>query len=211
MNSKSKEILVISGMVLLLITIVTGGTYAFFNGRATSGNNDLSGRSYEYDVTATLTPVRTGGLVPTMDNLIGTSVTGNNKCVDKRGYSLCSLYQITLTNSGETQTLNGYLQTESSTTYTTDHLKYQLYNSSYTDITSALAISHTANTKNYFKLNNNNINISLANGSTVIYYLVIWLSDINDNQLEDVDKQFVGSVIFESSNGTTIASQFVTT
>ena len=217
MDKKNREIILISGLVLLIIITVSGVTYSFFNATVTGGSENLRGQSYVFDVDVNLDPIRSGGLIPTDDDLITASVNSNSKCLDKRGYALCSMYELTLTNNGAAQTLNGYLQTDDSTTYTTNHLKYRLYQlsgSTYSLVSDTLSIAYTGNAKNYFKLNNSNINFSLSDGSTrsqsTSYYLVIWLSDIDDNQLEDENQQFVWNIVFDSVSGNTVSSQFLT-
>ena len=156
-----------------------------------------------------VTSIRSGDLVPTADNLIATSLAGNYKCVDQRNYGLCSLYKITFANNSSAETMVGYLKT-SSTSYTTTNLRYRLYDENYNSVSDIGTVGITANTMNYFKSGANNISVTIPANSTKDYYLVIWLHDIGENQLEDQDKQYTGNISFTSQSGATVSSNFIT-
>lgn len=214
MKKNNKKIILSIAIVLVIVLISVGATYAFYRA-STNNTTGINGHSYDFSVGFNITVIRSGNLVPTADNLISQSISSQNVCQDRRGYSLCSMYKLTLVNTGMAQALNGYIKTLNTTTYTTDNLKYQMYTKSgntYTAITSAQALSHTTNSTNYFKLNNNNVTFNIADGSTASqtkeYYLVIWLSDTGSNQLEDANKKFAGDVIFQNTAGNNITSTF---
>ena len=203
---------------LVVISLVSGGTYAYFSAVSRSEQNDIIGKTYNFSAELDVTREKSGNLIPVMDNLMVSSLNSQNPCVDSRqeGYSLCSIYKVRLTNSGEAAVMTGGIITSSST-YTTSNLKYQLFtlnNSTYTAASDSSSVSNVATTLNSFTLNSSNMSFSLADGtsSTVIsdYYLVIWLSDDGTNQLADRDKTFTGAIQFVSTNGATIQSTFIT-
>ena len=207
MMSKTNNFVLSIVFVLLLVITVSGSSYAYFSATVSSNQNDISGKTDTFIVDLDISAVKSGNLIPVRDNLIISTLNGDYICEDTRGYSLCNLYRVRLTNRGDVQTLIGYIKTNSST-YITSNLKYQLFtlnNGTYTAASDALVINHTANATNYFTLSSNNINFSLTDGNTTNqisdYYLAIWISDPNSNQLEDQDKVYNGTINFVSSDG----------
>ena len=212
MNNNTKTIIFLSLGVLLAVLAISGATFASFRAFTSANGSNISGVSYELNASVAITPVRSGNLIPVKDNLIMTSLNGSYPCEDSRGYSLCSLYKVTLTNNGANINLNGYVLSNTGTSFTTNYLKYQLLTksgSTYTSASDINTINIANNSKNYLKLSNNNINFSLNSGASIERYLVIWLSDPgNVNQLDDVNKTYNGSLVFESSNGGTVTAKF---
>ena len=134
---------------------------------------------------------------------------------DARGYNLCDLYRIRLTNSGDPVTLMGTMKTIYSN-YESDNLKFQLFTlsgSTYTEISDMITIDHDTNSQNSFVLEDIAIGFSLTDGNTTNqisdYYLAIWLSDAEYNQLEDQDKVYEGNIMFTSDNGGVVTADFV--
>ena len=209
MDNKYNKLIIILLFVFGIIFTIIGATFAYFAASANSGVNDISGSSYRLDMSLDVTSIRSGDLVPTADNLIATSLAGNYKCVDQRNYGLCSLYKITFANNSTAETMVGYLKT-SSTTYTTTNLRYRLYDENYNSVSDIGTVGITANTMNYFKSGANNISVTIPANGTKDYYLVIWLHDIGENQLEDQDKQYTGNISFTSQSGATVSSNFIT-
>ena len=82
-----------------------------------------------------------------------------------------------------------------SSTYTSNNLKYQIYDSSYNAITDVMTLSKTSDELVYFK--KNSVQFSLASSGTNVYNLVIWLSDTNSEQSADYSKSFSGKIGFE--------------
>ena len=207
MNNKDNKLIIILLFVFGIVFTIVGSTFAYFTASANATGNRISGSSYTFDMNLNITSVRTGDLVPTADNLISQSLSGNNKCIDQRNYGLCSLYKLRFTNNSGTETLVGYLQTIN-TTYTTTNLRYRLYDDSYNSVSDIGTVSIAANATNYFMSGANNVSITIPANTTKDYYLVIWLHDKNDNQLEDQNKQYTGNIIFSSQNGGFVSSDF---
>ena len=212
---KNNKILFILLLILGLVFALIGATYAYFSASITGDGNAINGSSYVFNVSFDVDTIRNGNLIPVVDDLVDDTLNSTHICEDTRGYGLCSLYKITFTNSGGAEDLTGSLKTISST-YTTSNLKYQLFtlnNSAYSAISSATAIDRTANAINYFKLNNADVVVSLADGSasstTKDIYLAIWISDPDSNQLDDQNKEFTGELSFTSTSGNTITSAFI--
>lgn len=197
-------------LVLGIAVIVTTGTsFAYFTAIADS-NNSITGNVEDFGVTLSLEDMYVAdSLIPLEDNKILSAVNNTpNKCKDNRGYDVCSLYKVTLTNEGEAQVLNGFIKTKT-TSYITDNLKCQLISSDLTQsVGEILTLSRTPNEKNYFRVDNTNLVSTAINNTPVTYYLAIWLSETHDFQDDDYNKDFTGSIAFESVYGQTITAEF---
>mgnify|MGYP003313419881 CR=1 FL=1 len=197
---KKKILFSILGVVA--ITILTfGTTYAYF---ISSTNSQFSGEGASgVDTTLTLEKIyHASKLVPLDDSLIGTAISkANNKCIDKSGYEVCSLYKIVLENTVDSESLYGYIRTGSST-YITDNLKYQFFDSGFNALTDIDSLPKIANETVYFQKNETNYQVSIAGSTT--YYLAIWLTDIKEEQSVDYSKKFSGYIGFESTESSGI-------
>lgn len=212
MSENFKKGLLLSLILVLVVLLIAGSTFAYFIISVDDGGNKINGNTLAFNASVGVDVIRSGNLIPTADNLIMTSLNGSYPCEDSRGYSLCSLYRINLVNSGTTINLNGYVLTNAGTSFTSNYLKYQLLtkSTSYASASDINTLNIANNSKNYFKLNNNNINFSLNQNGSSEYYLVIWLSDPgNVNQLDDVNETYDGSIVFESQNGGRIFVNFI--
>ena len=170
---------------------------------------DCSGKTADFNVKLALTTVhKSTNMVPLKDSLVVTSIKNTNKCIDKNNYEVCSLYKLTLSNTGSSFTLNGYLKT-SSTTYTTGNLKYQVYDTNYNAVTDVLTPSLTASQKVYFKKGSNNISTTI-NSTNVEYYLVMWITETNTMQTADYSKNYSGVVGFEAISGDVLEANLTT-
>jgi len=218
MNDINRKLIVTIASVLALMVVVVGVTFSYYVA-SSNGTNNISGGIRTFDVSLSVSTIKAStNLIPLDDNLVNTAISKNsNKCIDNNSLEVCSLYQITLTNTGASQSLYGYLTTVSST-YTTSNLKYQLFTLSgntYTAVTDAIVINNTANTDNYMVNNSSNVQFTINTGTsssptTSTYYLAIWLSNTNSSQSSDYSKSFVGTIGFDSVNGKTLTSNFIT-
>ena len=216
MNENVKRTIILTFAFIVLGALISGGTYAYLSATQVD-NTEIAGKTRTLDVSVNVTAVKSGNLLPTADNLIATSLNGSYPCEDARGYKLCSIYNVTLTNTSIPVLLNSYFEVNNTTTYTENHIKYQLFTKSgnvYTSISDAGIFDITGGSKTYLKLSANNVSFSLNDGSSSSYsseyYLVVWLSDIGSNQLEDVNKVFSANIVFESDSGAPVKAQFST-
>ncbi len=206
---KRYRIIIILLIIFGVISMIIGAAFAYFF--TSASNNNIYGNSYNFDASLTVTSLKNGNLIPLKSSLIDRTMKSNNKCIDLNNNDICNYYQVTITNNGSTETLSGYIKTGDTTNkYTTDHLHFKLYDTNYDPVSGEGVISPTVNSLNYFKTTTgtNNLNLTLPNG-TRTYYLTLWLNDPDDsNQLEDVNKKFVGSLEFIGSNGGNISASF---
>ena len=101
-------------VLAIVIVVTTSTTFAYL---IASNTTDVSGKTADFNVKLALTTVhKSTNMVPLKDSLVVTSIKNTNKCINKNNYEVCSLYKLTLSNTGNSFTLNGYLKT-SSTTY----------------------------------------------------------------------------------------------
>lgn len=181
--------------VVAIMVLTFGTTYAYL---LSSSNNQFTGEA-QSGVDTTLTLEKTyhaSKMVPLADSLIGTAISkATNKCIDKSGYEVCSLYKIILENTVDSENLYGYIRTETST-YTTDNLKYQFFDSWFNPLTDIMSLSKTSNETIYFQKDETNYQVSISGNTT--YYLAIWLTDTGEEQSEDYAKDFSGYIGFES-------------
>lgn len=211
MNNVNNKIIISVILVIGIAFVVIGATFAYYVS-STSNNNSVNGvAGSPIDISMTLTTKKSGNLIPLKSSLVSRTISSDNKCVDYYGNDICSYYQINFVNSGSAETLVGYVKTENTTNkYTTDHLHFMLFNSSYVAVSSESIISPTVGTKNYILNGNSNLSLSIPNGNST-YYLVVWLNDDNTaNQVDDINKKFVGSLEFESSNGANLSAILTT-
>ena len=214
MENNSNKVITLTLFIFGIIFMIAGSTFAYFNAGISSNANDLKGSTYNFSVAMNITNVKNDELIPVVDDLIDDTLNSTHICTDVRGYGLCHLYQITLTNNGEAATMTGYLETVS-TTYTTSNLKYQLFtyaNNTYTAASDMKTVPTTAGGTSNFTLSNTDVSVALNNGTTssysTDYYLVIWLSDPGNNQLVDSNKTYNGRVTFVASTGDRISANF---
>ena len=199
MNKKlESSIFIVIGIIVITLL---GTSFAYFFATANNSGNTITGRTHDFGASISSTTIyRATNLVPLQNNLVTTAISKEtNKCIDKNSRDVCSLYSITLSNSGDVINLNPYITTTSST-YTTNNLKCQLYNTNFEAVSDAITPSNTANNSVYFTSNNNNIIINLSSTSQT-YYLVVWLSDTSSSQSADYSKAYSGTLTFASGNG----------
>lgn len=204
--SKKKKILITIFAVVVICIVIFGTTYAFLLVSNSSGG--IAGKTESFEVDLNVTDVyKASKMVPLEDNLVVSAIKkSSNKCIDSKGYEVCSLYNLTLTNDGNNEILNGYVKTSSST-YETDNLKYQIYDTNYNAISDVMTISRTKDEMVYFDNSGTRVSVNLGN-TTTNYYLVVWLTETGSTQKIDYSKAFSGKIGFESSTGSIVEASF---
>lgn len=184
--------------VVAIIALTVGVTYAYYESSdtATIGGTAKEGLSSSITLEAIKT---SSNLVPLVDSKITTAISkSEGKCVDKNNYDVCNLYKVTMSNTGASESLYGYLKTTSNT-YTTNNLKFQIFNASFSASSDVMNVSRTTNEIVYFKSGTNNL---VYNSSgTSVFYIAIWLSDSQSEQSSDYSKTFNGAVGIELVGG----------
>lgn len=199
-------------LVLGIVVIVSTGTsFAYFNTYVSQTGDDITGTTMNFDVNLTLEETYVASnLVPLEDDLILIAI--NNNCKDSHGYEVCSLYKLTLTNNGDPQILNAHVTANDGTTYITENLKGQLINSNLNmTISNPLILTDKDETniedKRYFHIDNTKLyTTEITNTETM--YLVVWLTETHDYQNDDYNKDYFGSIAFESISGEKATAKF---
>lgn len=189
----------------IIVIVTTSTSFAYFSS-SVNGDGEIIGETTNFSVNLKLEEVyKSTQLIPIDDSIIPIAI--NNNCVDSKGYEVCSLYKITLTNAGDPTVLNGHITAEESTNYTTEHLKGQLFSNDLTTNLSTVTTLTNKIGKQYFKIDNTNL-YSIEIQNTITVYLVIWLTETGTYQNEDYDKNFVGKIAFESIGGGQTSAKF---
>lgn len=193
----------------IMIIVSTGTTFAYFSANSSNGGETITGTTKNFDVEIEFDPIYTANqLIPIDDEYINRAISKEtDKCIDSKGYEVCSLYSVTLINNGDPAILNGFLKTINSE-YETDNLRCQLYDSNYTPHSNVMTISKDSDNKVYFMNEENMFNLTLASEESTNYYLAIWLYETGELQDEDYSRNFSGKIGFESIDGAIISADF---
>lgn len=205
--NKKIELSILAVIGISIITLL-GVAFSYFAAVGSNSGDNISGRTMNFGASLNISTVyRATNLVPLANNLVSTAIgKETNKCIDINNRDVCSLYTITLSNSGETVVLTPFVTT-ASTTYATTNLKCQLYNSSYTAVSDVITLSTSTNGQVYLTSSGNNVNITLESSSQT-YYLVIWLTDTSASQTNDYSKTYSGTITFEAGSGGRVYAGF---
>lgn len=207
--NKTLKMSIISVIAIIVVTIL-GTTFAYFYAIANGNGDNITGDTFNFKATLdTNTIYQATKLFPLSNNLVQTAISkANNKCIDKNNRDVCSLYRITLSNTGDSITLHPYITT-TSTTYTTTNLKAQLYDDSFHPVSDVMTVSNDSNGKVYFTTSEENLAINLGS-SNKSYYLVVWIMETSSSQVNDQGKSFSGTITFEGENGESANIDFST-
>lgn len=172
------------------------GTYAYFIA-STSENFTVETEEGVHSVVKLDNVVVADQLIPISDDLVKDAIVkDSDKCIDSNGYEVCSLYKVTLTNSGTQEELYGYIRT-GKTTYATDNLMYQVFSDTYEALSDANSLSRINDGIVYFQKDGGNY-LTTSNGS-ITYYIALWLTETGVSQKTDYGKNFSGFVGFEAA------------
>jgi len=193
----------------IAILVTTGTSFAYFSASSEPNSNTINGTTMNFDVKLDVTPIyKATQLIPITNEYVDEAISKEtNKCIDNKGYQVCSLYNVLITNSGEPTIINGYLKTVD-TEYITDNLRCQLFDENYSAISDVMIISKNLNQEVFFMNNSNMFNMTLGINEEKNYYLVIWLYETGELQNDDYSKKFNGALGFENINGGKIEATF---
>ena len=218
----------IVGVATLIVAII-GASFAYFSIQASSAEGAVNLTAYQFSASLSMSeiygpgekgiiPVDPDGTVndatPGEDDTnlaYAINVSGGSKtrsCLDGRGFGICALYQVTVTNDGTAPlTLDGVVKTISNTGGANDtgfaNLKCRLASKSgdYYDIEStdySLAAAVPGETSI------GQITVPAKSGDTpgsYTTYVLIYLDETGDDQSDEMGANFNGQIVF-TSNGT---------
>jgi len=203
-----KRITLLICMILVIMVMVTSSTYAylFYTGSDNSITGNMGEVDLELDVTRVLPVNETVNsiLLFQFNELAGNL---NNGCIDQDGeFSLCQLYKIRIKNNtgGVNTRINGSLAFSNETM---PNLSWILlgndYSSSTTYTTSMLDSDFNTASSSYNSFVDNYL---LKNGEEEIFYILIWVNEIDRVQYDR--GTYTGVVRFQDYNGNGVTAFF---
>lgn len=188
-------------ILLFVVTLLIGGTYAYFLFTVGTGNADVQATdniSLSYEENRNYMKE---DLIPTSrDNAINGLLKDNDKCMDVYGFSACSLYEFTITNDSDVSQVINVTMTPLENGY--KNLEYSLYQGKIEDIDNN-SIPIVSNQKlDYNSLTPitfYDITETILGNDDVSYTLMFYLYDTGKNQVdEDSNKTFRANIKINS-------------
>ncbi len=213
--------------VATLIVAIIGATFAYFTATAGSNNASVNLTAYEFSASVEVEPVyptidgslvpinptaTVAGTEPAITNLAYALNNATNKCIDSRGFQVCALYQVTITNEGaEALTFAGSVLTTvnnpaSSEEGTTSTAFSNLKIAEVTGTTDNFAVGTSADIPAQVGDSiafGTNITVPAKEGDTpgtAQKYFVVYLND-NEDQSSEMGAHFEGQLVFASTSG----------
>lgn len=181
----------------VLIMTVVGATYAFFESYVGSGNNSVKINSYEIKLEfEDNTDYIKTNLIPASEEVIDWAYSrdGDLKCIDAKGYEVCSVYSYSVINTSLqapvpiTSTLT---PVSGNNTFHNLHFKiYRVIDNDGTTEKSEVMTNTKINFEDYNPISLSKLDTYIpASTSTTIgkvsYDIVMWLDETYENQTEE--------------------------
>ena len=192
--------------IIIFSMIVTGITYAYYSYRY---EDSVAIKGNVIAIDATLDVELIAGtnerMVPLNDSSLSNALnavdTPNGACIDKYGNLACQVYKITLTNNGSRlQNVKGSIELYakgSGSVYT--NLKWRELTNPTT-----VKVGSTINGMEKSTLVNE---LTLESGDSVVYYIAVYIKNLDVDQLNSDKGEFEGIVTFETGSGNTLNSK----
>ena len=208
---KRNALLLTLSIVLVVVLSVIGYTYAYFAVNVNSTGDNIGGSTATIKLNLNverLIPSQDGiKMVPLLDNALQNAISGTNgmsSCVDANGSLSCHIYKITIKNeSSNTLTLKGNITLDKKTNNDLfKNLKWQLLEN---QTTVKAGTTATPMSSTVFEPS-----VELNSNATQIYYIAIWISEINSEQKTTDYGDFTGTIEFTNTDGTNrVSANFV--
>lgn len=211
MENKKKIIYAIA-LVILLIVIVVGATYAYFSAIAKS-DNDIKGSTLDVSLGLSVKKVSATGsksdnLIPIYDGSISgyasqleTAAQSKYNCVDKNNYTVCQIYEITISNTGANSI---------STNITITFNKNNVNNLKWASMSDANTVvsngTHTI-TNNVPDTIASDTMINGKSDNTKLYFMV-YVNNTGKDQTEQDKDSFSGIITVVATSGDKITAEF---
>ena len=194
--------------IVAVIAVIAGVTFAYFNATVTS--NPISGETYRFSITMsvtrvdpTSTPSKGHKLIPLTETDIDKAIESG--CVDDNGYEVCEIYALTFQNTGSRAVTMSGSMTPISNDF--DSIYYDVTNigDAKTALTAGTQLSGLITVTNGFT----NLNIPI--GSSTMYLIMYIKNNQTNNQPNDQARTFVGKIdlIDNASDAGRIQASFV--
>lgn len=175
--------------LLTLVIMLAGATFAYFS-TVVRAKEPISVSTVDIRIALNIRPLYNGvPLLPTNDKDI--DLAYENKCKDSLGNGACTAYTVEIKNTGDKQEIIGTFKIDNENY---KNLKYILINpddnTRYQDITSVSTIPTQLGEK-----------IELETGESKKFILLIWISNLVDEQDYEQSQEFIGTVTINSAAG----------
>lgn len=174
-------------ILLLITTLLIGGTYAYF--LFTVGTDNVNVQSTN-SVSLSYSDNRDNmnkNLIPTSrENLLKGISKDKDKCIDVYGFSACSLYEFTISNDSDVSQIINISMLPLENKY--QNLEFMLYSGKIDDITEDTEPIITNQKLNYNSLTPvsfNGLTETILANDDVSYTLVFYILNKNENQTSD--------------------------
>ena len=209
--------------VLTLIVAIVGATFAYFSTQVNSANESVNINSYQFATSLAFKEVyptkEHKALIPLDSKAKNGEITYLDKalsegCVDAKGYQVCAVYEAALTNTADAVVLTPTFDV------TTNEFVNETNSNVYALLATANGSEATPTAFTYNRANATNViaaknaltyngqsTITVSNGQTVKYYLILWLENLNESQ-PDMNKTLKGQITFSSEGGAQLKAEF---
>lgn len=191
--------------VALLIVAVAGSAYAYFSASATS--DAFTGTTLDVKLSKPTVTLKSGtgtqgaGLIPIHDgsvsghnNQLTTATNSTNNCIDSNNYTVCRIYEISVSNDGSTDTTVDFQI----------NLTSAPANVTWAKMTAVNTFGALKGTDNYLEKN-----VALVGNGNVKKYFVVYLKNTGaDQTTADSGKNISGTVTVTASTGANIEATF---
>ena len=198
--------------IIIFSILVIGATYSYY---AYSYQNEVAIKgnviAIDADLTVELVVGNNKKLVPLLDDALSNAINGvgssNGACIDNNGNLSCQVYKITLHNNGSRlQDLKGTIELYakgSGSVYT--NLKWR-------ELTNTTTVKD-GSIVNGMSKSNLVTGLTLDSGEEVIYYIAVYIKEVDTNQVNTDKGQFGGTVTFETEDGSSggVSSPIIST
>lgn len=223
-ESKGRDIFLGVIGVLTLIVAIVGATFAYFSTQVNSEAESVNITSYQFATSLSFSPVYPTGeykaLIPLDSTATNGDVTYLDKalsegCKDAKGYQACAVYKVTLDNAA----VDAVVLTPSFVVSTNEFVNGSSSNV-YALLATANGSEETPTAFIYERNNATNVvaasnplsydgsqTITVNGGSNAVYYLIVWLENLDEAQ-PDMNKTLAGQIVFSSDSGSQLQATF---
>jgi len=214
-SEKAPLIYAIVGVAVLIVAIA-GSTFAYFTASA-AAEGAISGETLSIDLGIDVTPISdTGekgeGLIPIHDGTVDNVETGSKypsqlqaaataNCVDSQRYTVCQIYEITLTNDGTDEiAVNTSVEFTEETLTKFENLKWARMTAASTVGTGTFAATTSA-------ANINEAPVTLG-ADEIKQYIMVYVMNTGGNQTSIDSGAFSGTIRVTASTGANVEAKF---
>ena len=209
--------------VLTLIVAIVGATFAYFSTQVNSANESVNINSYQFATSLAFKEVyptkEHKALIPLDSKAKNGEITYLDKalsegCVDAKGYQVCAVYEAALTNTADDVVLTPTFDV------TTNEFVNETNSNVYALLAAANGSEETPTAFTYNRENATNViaaknaltyngqsTITVTNGQTAKYYLILWLENLEESQ-PDMNKTLKGQITFSSEGEAQLKATF---